>query len=169
MLVDPKTFQITAVLDLEFTNSMPSQFASDPPWWLLLVGPETWLQEGRSMVDFIAAYEPQMRRFIKAMERAEGRSIKAGTPYAQRPLSRLMVESWDTKRFWFDYAIRKPLDVDGIFYRHLNDGTGPESMDEVDFAEMEPFVEMKMRQLEEYKKDRADHFRSKEQGGFVIK
>lgn len=39
ILVDPTTFRIKAVLDLEFTNAMPGQFASDPPWWLLLVGP----------------------------------------------------------------------------------------------------------------------------------
>ena len=38
MLADPKTFQITAVLDFEFTNTMPAQFAYDPPWWLLLLG-----------------------------------------------------------------------------------------------------------------------------------
>jgi hypothetical protein len=40
MLVDAETLKITAVLDLEFTNAMPAQFAYDPPWWLLLVGPE---------------------------------------------------------------------------------------------------------------------------------
>ena len=45
ILLDPDTLSITAVLDLEFTNATPAQFAYDPPWWLLLVGSETWLQE----------------------------------------------------------------------------------------------------------------------------
>ncbi|KAL6409746.1 Protein kinase-like domain [Ilyonectria robusta] len=40
MLVHPETLQITAVLDFEFTNTMPAQFTYDPPWWLLLSGPE---------------------------------------------------------------------------------------------------------------------------------
>jgi hypothetical protein len=31
ILMNPKTFKVTAVLNLEFTNAMPSQFASDPP------------------------------------------------------------------------------------------------------------------------------------------
>ena len=43
ILVDPETYRITAVLDFEFTNAMPAQFAYDPPWWLLLSGPEVWL------------------------------------------------------------------------------------------------------------------------------
>ncbi|CAG7558097.1 unnamed protein product [Fusarium equiseti] len=42
MLVDPETLCITAVLDFEFTNAMPAQFSYDPPWWLLLSGPEAW-------------------------------------------------------------------------------------------------------------------------------
>lgn len=32
MLADPATLRITAVLDFEFTNAMPAQFAYDPPW-----------------------------------------------------------------------------------------------------------------------------------------
>lgn len=58
MLYDPKTLRITAVLDLEFTNAMPEQYASASPWWLLLVGPEAYLFRGRTMAEFKAAYEP---------------------------------------------------------------------------------------------------------------
>ncbi|KAI9745902.1 MAG: hypothetical protein M1818_000583 [Claussenomyces sp. TS43310] len=32
MLVNPETLRITAVLDFEFTNTMPAQFAYDAPW-----------------------------------------------------------------------------------------------------------------------------------------
>ncbi|KAG9229911.1 hypothetical protein BJ875DRAFT_537459 [Amylocarpus encephaloides] len=39
MLVNPETMEITALLDFEFTNVMPAQFAYDLPWWLLLRDP----------------------------------------------------------------------------------------------------------------------------------
>lgn len=44
MLADPETLLITAVIDFEFTNAMPAQFAQDPPWWLLLAPPVTGLR-----------------------------------------------------------------------------------------------------------------------------
>lgn len=56
ILVDPTTFRIEAVLNLEFTNSMPSQFASEPPWWLLLVGPDSCLLRGRIIKEFVEGY-----------------------------------------------------------------------------------------------------------------
>ncbi|GKZ36805.1 hypothetical protein AbraIFM66950_008037 [Aspergillus brasiliensis] len=44
MLIDAETLRITAILDFEFTNAMPAEFTYDPPWWLLLSGPEMWLE-----------------------------------------------------------------------------------------------------------------------------
>lgn len=38
MLVDPETLEITAVVNFEFTNTMPAQFSYDPPSGLLLAG-----------------------------------------------------------------------------------------------------------------------------------
>lgn len=32
MLVDPETLHVTAVLDFEFTNAMPTQLTYDSPW-----------------------------------------------------------------------------------------------------------------------------------------
>jgi hypothetical protein len=66
ILVDPKTLRITAILDLEFTNSMPAQFAYDPPWWLLLVGPDMWLERGHTMEEFVSLYEPRLVQFLRA-------------------------------------------------------------------------------------------------------
>ncbi|KAK4044743.1 hypothetical protein C8A01DRAFT_42645 [Parachaetomium inaequale] len=73
MLIDPRTLRITAVLDWEFTNSMPAQFAHDPPWWLLLRGPDLWL-DSYSMDEFLARYVPRMEQFLRALERVEDRS-----------------------------------------------------------------------------------------------
>lgn len=156
MLVDPDTLRITAVLDLEFTNAMPAQFAYDPPWWLLLVGPETWLQRGRTMEAFVAAYKPRMEQFVRAIERAEARSEAMGAHDGKRSLSSLMRESWDTGRFWFDYAARKPFHVDGLFYTHLNEGSaGVESLDDEARAGLEPLIQIKIEQLRAYDKECA--------------
>jgi hypothetical protein len=47
MVANLETLRITAVLDFEFTNAMPAQFAYDPPWWLLLKQPAGWVREGQ--------------------------------------------------------------------------------------------------------------------------
>jgi hypothetical protein len=56
MLVDPETLHVTAVLDFEFTNAMPTQLTYDSPWWQLLSGPELWLDRC-AMKDFLARDE----------------------------------------------------------------------------------------------------------------
>ncbi|KID96856.1 phosphotransferase enzyme family protein, partial [Metarhizium majus ARSEF 297] len=151
ILVDPKSLRITAVLDLEFTNAMPSQFASDPPWWLLLVGPDSYLFRGHSMEEFLSAYEPRLEQFLVVMKRVER---SRGMLCTEKSLSSLMHDSWVTKRFWFNYAARKPFDVDKLFTDCLNEnGAGAETLDEDIRAALAPFVKMKMEQLRAYDKD----------------
>jgi len=145
ILVDPENLRIKAVLDLEFTNAMPRQFASDAPWWLLLVGPDSYLLRDRTLEKFVEAYEPRLEHFLQVMERVEGERNGAG---GTQPFSKLMRESWDTKRFWFNYAARKPFDVDAFFDKYLNESNaGIGSLDEDAREILEPFVEMKMKQL----------------------
>ena len=151
ILVDPKTLRITAVLDLEFTNAMPGQYSSDPPWWLLLAGPDSYLFRGHTIEEFVAAYEPCLEQFLQAMQRAER---ARGTLHNEMPLSSLMRESWLTKRFWFNYAARKPFDVEVLFDNCLNEGgASVESLDEKVRAGLEPFVQMKTKQLTAYDED----------------
>lgn len=148
MLVNPENLHITAVLDLEFTNAMPEQYASESPWWLLLVGPEAYLFRGRTIEEFKTVYEPRLEQFVRAMQRVEEAK---GLTIDKTSLSSLMLESWHSKRFWFNFATRKPLDVDVLFDNCLNqDGRGLESLDEDLQARLDPFVEMKMKQLEAY-------------------
>ncbi|KAK0653643.1 hypothetical protein DIS24_g5919 [Lasiodiplodia hormozganensis] len=145
MLVDPDTLQITAVLDLEFTNAMPAQFAYDPPWWLLLLGPDMWLEK-HSLHDFLTRYEPRLEQFLRAMERVEKESPSPR-------LSARMRDAWATKRFWFDYAIRKSFDVDTVYWTVLcgeDDGMGVEAS-----SEMEEFKQRKMEQLSTYEEEYA--------------
>ncbi|KAI9747050.1 MAG: hypothetical protein M1835_002246 [Candelina submexicana] len=89
MLADPKTLQITALLDFEFTNTMPAQFAYDPPWWLLLLGPDMWL-ERRTMDEFLARYEPKLEQFLRAMQRVEAKSGSRGMQSGRPHLSTRM-------------------------------------------------------------------------------
>jgi hypothetical protein len=146
ILVDPETLRIKAVLDLEFTNTMPSQFASEPPWWLILVGPDSYVLRDHTVEDWVKAYEPRLQHFLQVMERVE--EARGDLSDGRTPLSGLMRESWDTKRFWFNYAARKPFDVEPLFEICIDKGSiGVESLDEETRAGLEPFVEMKMAQL----------------------
>jgi hypothetical protein len=154
LLVDPITLRIKAVLDLEFTNAMPSQYASEPPWWLLLAGPDSYLLRGRAITEFIEAYEPRLEQFLRAMERVETARPNLDS---EKPLSSQMRESWATKRFWFNYAARKPFDVEVLFDSCLNEGNaGVESLDEEARAGLESFVGMKMEQLKAYDEECAE-------------
>jgi hypothetical protein len=148
ILVDPETLRIKAVLDLEFTNAMPSQFASDAPWWLLLVGPDSYLLRDRTLEEFEEAYEPRLEHFLQVMERVEGARVGAD---CTQPLSKLMRDLWATKRFWFNYAARKPFDVEVLFDKYLNESNaGIGSLSQDAREGLEPFVEMKMKQLRAY-------------------
>ncbi|WEW60250.1 hypothetical protein PRK78_005735 [Emydomyces testavorans] len=156
MLIDPETLQITAVLDFEYTNVMPAQFAYDPPWWLLLLGPDMWL-ERYSLEGFLSRYEPRMEQFLQAMERIEAK-LESKPPSGPR-LSTRMRDSWRSKHFWFNYGIRKSLDIDAVYWATLHDDAfGVESLDDKARAEMESMKELKMEQLKAYKEECTARF-----------
>lgn len=162
MLIDPDTLRITAMLDFEFTNSMPAQFAYDPPWWLLLRGPGIWIEDD-GMDDFLASYVPRMEQFLRALERVEAKSplARGGGPAAELRLSTRMRESWRTGRFWFNYAARRCLDVDVIYWEALHDhgdGDGLSLLDPATRAEARRLVRTKMEQLSAYKAECVSRF-----------
>ncbi|KAF1952641.1 putative altered inheritance of mitochondria protein 9, mitochondrial [Byssothecium circinans] len=68
MLADPNTLKVNGILDWEFTHAMPAQFSQDPPWWLILKGPDVWIDK-HSMEEFVARYEPRLQQFLRALER----------------------------------------------------------------------------------------------------
>ena len=152
MLADPSTLRITAVLDWEFTNIMPAQFSYDPPWWLLLLGPDMWL-EHHSMDEFKARYVPRLEQFLNALRRVEGRMNTRGSEEEQ-PLSEKMWEAWKSGRFWFDYGLRKSFDVDAVYWSALHregdNGEAEEEDGEIKRVEVEAFVKLKMEQLKAY-------------------
>jgi hypothetical protein len=146
MLVNPETMRITALLDFEFTNVMPAQFAYDLPWWLILQPPGIGVSEGKQ--EFLDLFEPRKEQFIHAMERVEARSaLPAGEPR----LSARMRESWDSKRFWFNLASRSSFDVDQIYWEVLyKQGLGEAMLDTATFAGKEEFLKRKKNQFEAY-------------------
>ncbi|KAF1961771.1 phosphotransferase enzyme family protein-like protein [Byssothecium circinans] len=165
MLADPETFRITAVLDWEFTNVMPAQFSYDPPWWLLLLGPDMWLEE-HSMEEFMVRYVPRMEQFLRALERVEANTSDIARSEAdggsERCLSLKMRESWSSKKFWFDYGIRKSFDIDAVYWDALHEGEADEKFLEQKGMreEMERFVDMKMEQLGLYRDEYRKRFSS---------
>ncbi|CAG7918904.1 unnamed protein product [Penicillium olsonii] len=140
MLIDPETLRITAILDFEFTNAMPAEFTYDPPWWLLLSGPEMWL-ERCATEEFLTLYEPRMEQFLRALERVEIEMASEVKRPDVSSLSARMRDSWRTGRFWFD-------------------GAGVELLDDKARAEMEPFTQLKMEQLKAYKEECTARFSS---------
>lgn len=151
ILIDPETLRITGVLDLEFTNAMPAQFTYDPPWWLLLLGPEMWL-EHYSKKEFLGRYVPRMEQFLRAMERVEAKTASANGRLEEPRLSSRMHDSWKTKRFWFNLAARKSLDVDSIYWEVLHEDDSDNKSFEKDMkVEMESFIQMKMEQLKAWR------------------
>ncbi|KAH6882542.1 hypothetical protein BKA58DRAFT_447182 [Alternaria rosae] len=66
------SLKIAAVLDFEFTNTMPAQFAYDPPWWLAMVSPGLMLEQ-LAIKDFEAMYVPCLERFLQAMTKVEAK------------------------------------------------------------------------------------------------
>jgi hypothetical protein len=146
MLADPETLKITAVLDWEFTHAIPAQFSYDPPWWLLLKGPSFFLENHR-MQEFLTRYKPRLEQFLRALKRVEARS-----PPVEPTLSTRMRESWESGRFWFDFGIRKSLDVDDVYWGALH-REGDDVLDEVQQKDMEEFVEMKMKEVRVYDRE----------------
>jgi hypothetical protein len=77
-----------------------------------------------------------------------------------RPLSSLMRDSWQSGDFWFNFAARKSLDVDAIFYTQLDranfgGNAGVDLLDDDVQAGIESFVQMKKEQKQEYDQELA--------------
>jgi hypothetical protein len=149
MLVDSETGKITGVVDMEFTNTMPAQFAHDPPLWLFKVLPDQCLDRGL-FAWFLREYEPILEQFLDAMRREES---KITTPFGKTPLSSHMKNSWTTHRVWFDYAATHTDHVDSVYwevlYKHHVGNVAPE-LPEPLRHDMERYVQHTKDQLVAY-------------------
>ncbi|KAL3427043.1 phosphotransferase [Phlyctema vagabunda] len=107
---------IVALIDWEFAYIAPTQFILDPPWWLLLDVPEMW---SPGIDDWKEVYEKRLETWLSAMKTAE--ESAASTPSLPFTLSTYMRESWDTGRFWLNYAARKSWAFDTIYWKFLDE------------------------------------------------
>ena len=148
---------ILGAIDWEFAYVAPTQFALDPPWWLLLDVPEMW--EGGIEV-WTREYERRLQTWLSAIEEAE-QDMAPGSLL----LSAYMRESWETGRFWLNYAARKSWAFDTVYWQYLDERffgerdkgipaqelwkTRMHLLTEAERAAIEPLVEIKMEESKE--------------------
>lgn len=151
--------EIVAVIDWEFAYVAPTQFSLDPPWWLLLNVPETWHTD---IDDWTKVYNTRLKTWLRAMEKAEESMETKSKGFT---LSPYMQESWETGRFWLNYAARKSWAFDTIFWKYLDERffgsregdlakqdlwkTRVHLLSEKERNAMGPFVERKMEDSKE--------------------
>jgi len=141
------SLKIVAVLDFEFVNTMPAYFAYDPPWWLAIVSPGLMLKQF-AMEDFEALYVPRLERFLQAMVKVEAKQV-VGHQRETVSLASRIRDSWESKRFWFNYGIRKGWSVDVVYWSALHE-PGDEKLSGDLEKEMSLIAEKKMEQLAAY-------------------
>ncbi|KAI9162701.1 Low-affinity potassium transport protein [Paramyrothecium foliicola] len=112
ILVDNQD-EVIGAIDWEFTYAAPSQFTLDCPWWLLLDVPEMW-DDG--LQDWVHKYEKRLKTWLEALKDTE-----KDMPPDSLPLSEYMRDSWDTGRFWLNYAARKSWAFDFIYWKYLEE------------------------------------------------
>jgi hypothetical protein len=104
--------QVLGAIDWEFTYVGPTQFILDSPWWLLLDVPEMW---DNGIENWTSTYERRLQTWLLAMEDVE-KDMSPGLL-----LSAYMRESWETGRFWLNYAARKSWAFDTIYWKYLDE------------------------------------------------
>ena len=104
--------KIVSIIDWEFTYAAPTQFALDPPRWLLLDQPERWSD---GIDEWRKVHDRRIKLWLRAMEIVEE---SAGL---NANLSKHMRESWETGRFWLNYAARKSWAFDSIYWKYLDE------------------------------------------------
>lgn len=127
------------MIDWEFAYVGPAQFVLDPPWWLLLEEPECW---PGGIEEWSTIYERRLQTWLRMMQDAEdkraleqsrlsnvdglstlvdivsiGRRTRGG---GITRLTQYMRESWETGRFWLNYAARKIWAFDTIYWKYLD-------------------------------------------------
>ncbi|PVH84308.1 phosphotransferase [Cadophora sp. DSE1049] len=156
-IVVDESDEILGAIDWEFAYVGPTQFVLDPPWWLLLDVPEMWK---KGIEHWTRQYERRLKTWLSAME-----AVEHDTGPDVLLLSTYMRESWDTGRFWLNYAARKSWAFDTIYWKYLDERffgvrgerVFPEELwksrvhllSEEERDAMEPFVRVKMEESKE--------------------
>ncbi|CAN9191720.1 unnamed protein product [Alternaria alternata] len=145
MIVD-ENLNIKAVVNFEFWNALPAQFAHGPPWWLTSLRPDEWIDRGFDFGALKSRLEPHVEQFLQVMEKVEKEKATDG-PVAL--LSVPMRDSWISGRFWFNLAMDDSWTIDAVYWAALHK-PGDEVLDEAMEDELKAFYDMKMKQLEAF-------------------
>lgn len=100
------SYDIVAIIDLEFTYAAPASFLCSPPWWLTGTEPFEWNKEDEQ--DF----EVKLKMFLIELEEEETARGEAG-----HTLSNLMRRCMDDGTFWYNMAVRESMKLAEIM-RH---------------------------------------------------
>lgn len=154
VIVDPKTLEIVALIDLEWTYAASYQFLFSPPLWLILENPATWTSYG------IASYKKRLELFIKSLADEEDMLKRQGyfEVSTEQRMSTLMCHSMDDGKFWFGSLLRESYNFDGDVLwpnvEHFLQSQGlniHKILNEIDDRDMEALVERKVEDLRQYK------------------
>lgn len=104
---------VLGAINWEWSYAAPTQFSLDPPWWLLLDVPEMWEEGIQAWAD---TYEKRLETWLAAMKETE-KSFEQG----EFELSAYMRDSWETGRFWLNYAARKSWAFDAVYWKFLDE------------------------------------------------
>ncbi|KAH8171104.1 phosphotransferase enzyme family protein [Sarocladium implicatum] len=167
-----KDLKVVGVIDWEFAYAAPAQFSFHPPWWLLLLEPDSWPGGYR---EWMKVYEPRLQTFLRVLEAEEAKMVNTSQTddlgEGETPLSQRMRESWENKTWLLNYAARKSWAFDFIWWKFLDESFfGPneyedhrgriELLSEAQGTAMERFVVRKLeesrnRRIVEYTDDEA--------------
>ncbi|KAL1877901.1 hypothetical protein Daus18300_002254 [Diaporthe australafricana] len=152
---------VTGVIDWEFTYAAPAQFCLDPPWWLLIEMPEVWIL---GLENFSARFSKILPTWLEAVEEVE-KGVDLESHHLRQPWSVYMRQSWETGRFWLNYAMRRGWAFDSIYWKFLDErffGERPKDIAKEGYwrsrielltvkekEAMKPFVEKKMDESKE--------------------
>ncbi|KAH0371531.1 hypothetical protein KCU65_g1677, partial [Aureobasidium melanogenum] len=152
ILVDSSTYQITAVIDWEWTYTAPQDFSYTIPSWLILEKPSAWIESSKTK------FKKQVMLFTQALEDAERkREHLSPEQRDEGRMSTAMRQSFEDGTFWFKQMLLSVHTFDGeIYWPHLEPFLEKRGLLEVgipDEKEIEEFVAMKMRDLQAYKEE----------------
>lgn len=147
VLVDEETLKIQAVIDWEWTYTAPRQFLYSPPPWLILERPTSWTEYGEEH------YQKRLVTFLECLEAVEQ---KRNLPEEQR-MSTQMRQYAEDGTFWIVQLLQDAFNFDGeVFVRNIKKLLETRGLGDIGVPrddEIERFVMMKMKDLDEYKQD----------------
>lgn len=153
ILVDENTYQITAVIDWEWTYAAPHDFSLTPPSWLVLEDPTSWIASSE------IKFKKQFVLFLRALEDVESRREEGGTLVQpnERRMSTAMRQNFENGTFWFNQILWESFNFDGdVLWPHLEPILQERGLLEVGIPsekEIAEFVAMKVRDLQTYNED----------------